>query len=277
MLRLPLGTVRARSGTRSPESRDMSHRSYRYRKVFTARSSSSELLQVEHGIDDGGCPAVAELLFGSAARDDANGRQSRVVCRFDVPAGIAPSDASEVPAEAAAGGAPSGRVSGMCSRPLTRRQLWVCDTARVAKNRKGTSEHWQEAPEEKDFLAAANYLSLLFADGEVASIVARLRSAPAIRREASDLLRASRLELLPENDPVVKKNLKKVAGGDRLSPVLLARGRAAQPLIVADGYHRICASYYLDENVEISCRLVDSARSVDPSSEARRTEASSRS
>jgi hypothetical protein len=29
-------------------------------------------------------------------------------------------------------------------------------------------------------------------------------------------------------------------------------------MIVADGYHRICASYYLDEDIEISCRLVDS-------------------
>jgi hypothetical protein len=26
---------------------------------------------------------------------------------------------------------------------------------------------------------------------------------------------------------------------------------------VADGYHRICASYYLDENTDIPCRLVD--------------------
>jgi hypothetical protein len=134
----------------------------------------------------------------------------------------------------------------------------------VAKNQKGPSEHWEDEPEEKDFLAATNYLSLLFADGEVASIVEGLGNAPAIRREASDLLRASRLELLPESDPVVKKNLKKVAGGDRLSPVLLVRSRAGQPLIVADGYHRICASYYLDEDVEISCRIVDSVLAVDP-------------
>ncbi len=128
----------------------------------------------------------------------------------------------------------------------------------MAKKRQDSPEHWQDEPEEKDFLAAANYLSLLFADREVASIVEELRNAPAIRREASDLLRASRLELLSETDPVVKKNLKKVAGGDQLSPVLLVRGRASDPMIVADGYHRICASYYLDENIKISCRLVDS-------------------
>jgi len=138
-------------------------------------------------------------------------------------------------------------------------RIRVWETAGVAKKQKGSSpEHWLAEPEEKDFLAAANYLSLLFGDEEVASIVEQLRSAPAIQREASDLLRASRLELLPETDPVVMKNLKKVAGGERLSPVLFVRRRAAQPLIVADGYHRICASYYLDEDIEISCRLVDS-------------------
>ena len=134
--------------------------------------------------------------------------------------------------------------------------MW--DTARVAKEKKGPPEHWLDQPEDKDFLAAANYLSLLFADADTAAIVEELRVAPPIRREASDLLRASRLELLAETDPVVKKNLKKVRGGDRLSPVLLVRGRVAKPLIVADGYHRICASYYLDEDVEISCRLADS-------------------
>ena len=129
----------------------------------------------------------------------------------------------------------------------------------MAKKQKARPpEHWQDEPEERDFLAAANYLSLLFADRDVASMVEELRNAPAIRREANDLLRASRLELLPETDPVVKKDIKKVAEGERLSPILLVRGRAAQPLVIADGYHRICASYHLDEDIEISCRMVDS-------------------
>ena len=126
------------------------------------------------------------------------------------------------------------------------------------KHKDRPPEHWQAEPEEHDFLAAADYLSLLFADGDVASMVEDLRNAPAIHREANDLLRASRLELQPETDPVVKKDLKKVARGERLSPILLVRVRASQPLIVADGYHRICASYHLDEDVEVSCRMVDS-------------------
>ena len=126
------------------------------------------------------------------------------------------------------------------------------------KHKDRPPEHWQAEPEEHDFLAAADYLSLLFADGDVASMVEDLRNAPAIHREANDLLRAGRLELQPETDPVVKKDMKKVARGGRLSPILLVRVRAFQPLIVADGYHRICASYHLDEDVEVSCRMVDS-------------------
>jgi len=46
--------------------------------------------------------------------------------------------------------------------------------------------------------------------------------------------------------------------GKALSPVLLVRGDVTQdlPLVVADGYHRICASWYRDENIPIACRIV---------------------
>jgi hypothetical protein len=42
-------------------------------------------------------------------------------------------------------------------------------------------------------------------------------------------------------------------------PVLLVRGelRTGLPLIVADGYHRLCASYHVDGATDIPCRVVD--------------------
>jgi hypothetical protein len=120
-------------------------------------------------------------------------------------------------------------------------------------------EHWKQQPEEHDFPAASDYLSLLFGDDEVASLVDELRVASTIRRKAKDLLRASGLELRPETDPEVKKDLRKVAGGELLSPVLLVRVGRGLPLIVADGYHRICASYQLDEDADIPCRLAERA------------------
>jgi hypothetical protein len=47
-------------------------------------------------------------------------------------------------------------------------------------------------------------------------------------------------------------------GGKQLSPVLLVRGTlGAYPLVIADGYHRVCAAYHTDENAEVPCKLVD--------------------
>jgi len=39
---------------------------------------------------------------------------------------------------------------------------------------------------------------------------------------------------------------------------LLVRGDIAsgRHLQIADGYHRVCASYHVDENTDIPCRLV---------------------
>jgi hypothetical protein len=73
-----------------------------------------------------------------------------------------------------------------------------------------------------------------------------------------DLLRASRLLLLPTENYHVKKDLKKAKQGILLSPVLLVRRDVDgdRPLIIADGYHRICASYYLDEDAAVLAHLV---------------------
>jgi hypothetical protein len=119
-------------------------------------------------------------------------------------------------------------------------------------------EHWQDAPEAHDFPAAADYLSLLAPASEVTKVVDALRAAETVHYEAKDLLRASRLGLLPPDNVHVRKDLEKVAHGKRLSPVLIVRGRADKgvPLTVADGYHRICASHHLDEDAAVPCRLV---------------------
>jgi hypothetical protein len=121
-------------------------------------------------------------------------------------------------------------------------------------------EHWKSEPEDHDFpAAAADYLSLVAPDDVVTELVKALRSAPLVHRKAKDLLRASQLPLLPANNPHVAKDLKKVEDGERLSPLLVVRGQLSigVPLTGADGYHRICASYHLDENADIPCRIVD--------------------
>jgi len=46
--------------------------------------------------------------------------------------------------------------------------------------------------------------------------------------------------------------------------VLLVRGDLALGLAlqIADGYHRVCASYHTDENTDIPCRIVGLADPV---------------
>jgi hypothetical protein len=120
-------------------------------------------------------------------------------------------------------------------------------------------EHWKGEPDEHDYPAAADYLSLLVSPTAVTSTVKALRSAPLEHRKAKDLLRASGLPQLPADNVHVAKDLKKVEDGMLLSPVLLVRGdmTAGAPLVIADGYHRICASYHLDEDADIPCRIAD--------------------
>jgi hypothetical protein len=119
-------------------------------------------------------------------------------------------------------------------------------------------EHWKQEPESHDYPAALEYLALLLPDASARAVVARLRRARITKRKAKDLLRASSLPALPATNVHVAGDLKKVKKGRRLSPVLLVRGdlRSGVPLTIADGYHRICASYLLDEDADIPCRLV---------------------
>ncbi|MGP8009813.1 MAG: hypothetical protein ACLPKZ_06095 [Acidimicrobiales bacterium] len=121
------------------------------------------------------------------------------------------------------------------------------------------SEHWQNEPDEHDFPAATTYLGLICEPDLADKIVKLLKNAPTAIYDAKDLLRASRLPLLDKDNKHVASDLAKVAAGDKLSPILLDRGRFTKDrdLVVADGYHRICASYWIDENEQIPCRLVD--------------------
>jgi hypothetical protein len=122
-----------------------------------------------------------------------------------------------------------------------------------------SSEHWKQRPDNHDYPAAEEYLSLVAPPAEARSLARGLRTAPIVKRKAKDLLRASTLPLLPPDNFHVAKDLKKVAEGKLLSPVLCVRGmvRMRVPLIVADGYHRICASYHLNEDANIPVRIID--------------------
>ena len=125
--------------------------------------------------------------------------------------------------------------------------------------RKVTSPQWRTEPQAHDYPAAVDYLSLVHPPAEVKRIEVALKRAPIETRKAKDLLRAAGLELLPADHVEVAADLAKAKKGERLSPVLLVRGDFTRgvPLVIADGYVRVCASHHLDEDADIPCHLVD--------------------
>jgi hypothetical protein len=120
---------------------------------------------------------------------------------------------------------------------------------------------WLDEPEAHDYDAAAAYLSMLAEKDAVDKTVTALKSGVPgvpVRQKAKDILRAAGLALLPESNTHVRADLAKISDGKKLSPILLVRGSAVggYALQIADGYHRVCASYLTDENTDIPCRLV---------------------
>jgi len=120
---------------------------------------------------------------------------------------------------------------------------------------------WKNDPEDHDYPAAAAYLSLIAPPETVTLLVDRLRATETIHQKAKDLLRASGLPLLDTDNPHVASDMRKIRKGRELSPVLLVRGDldSGRPLQIADGYHRVCASYHVDENTDIPCRVATAA------------------
>ena len=120
--------------------------------------------------------------------------------------------------------------------------------------KKMNKEIWLDEPELKDFPAAQDYLELICAPDIAKLLVSELKKAKTITKKAKDILRASELPLLTKENIHVKSNIKKVKKGEKMSPVLLVviKGK----LVIADGYHRVCAIYALSEDLSIPCRLV---------------------
>jgi pimeloyl-ACP methyl ester carboxylesterase len=82
------------------------------------------------------------------------------------------------------------------------------------------------------------------------------QSADASPFKAKDIFRASGLPLLGTTNVHVAKDEHKIKNGQALSPLLLVRDSANGKLIIADGYHRLCAVYSFDEDAVIPCRIV---------------------
>jgi hypothetical protein len=111
---------------------------------------------------------------------------------------------------------------------------------------------WSKEPDKKDYPAARIYLSLLYERKTVADMLVRLKRAGITQFKASDLFRASGLHL---DKSQVKAERKKILSGSNLSPLLLVRDTLRGRVIIADGFHRMCAVFSIDDEASIPCKL----------------------
>jgi hypothetical protein len=118
------------------------------------------------------------------------------------------------------------------------------------------SIEWLDEPEEHNYPAAESYLNLIRGPQKSAELIAALRTASLTRFKAKDIFRASQLSLLGVSNSHVEKDQKKMKDGKKLSPLLLVRDTSVGKVIIADGYHRLCAVYGVDEDAWIPCKIV---------------------
>lgn len=121
--------------------------------------------------------------------------------------------------------------------------------------RKNAGIDWLPEPVDHDYEAAGQYLQLLFGPKKAKSIVGKLRRAPMAEFAAKDLLRASSTSILYIEAFDWSRHQKKLRQGDALAPILLVRQENGGALIIADGFHRLCALFSTDEEIRVPCKI----------------------
>jgi hypothetical protein len=115
---------------------------------------------------------------------------------------------------------------------------------------------WLDVPEEHDYPAALSYLTLIYDDQTAVEYVEKLHAAPMTAFKAKDIFRASGLPLLGISNDRVEHDQEKIKKDIPLSPLLLVRDTNNGKVVIADGYHRLCALYSYEENSLIPCKIV---------------------
>ncbi|NVN93164.1 MAG: hypothetical protein HXX11_21560 [Desulfuromonadales bacterium] len=114
---------------------------------------------------------------------------------------------------------------------------------------------WLTEPEEHNYPAALSYLSLLYDEQTASTSVNKLKLASISEFKAKDIFRASGLSLLGISNAHIEKDQKKITSGQKLSPLLLTRDSINGKVVIADGYHRLCAVYSYNEDAVIPCKI----------------------
>lgn len=128
--------------------------------------------------------------------------------------------------------------------------------SKIEPNLEAAAINWLADVEEHDYPAAESYLLIIFRPERALEIVDKLRNASIVQFKAKDIFRASQLSLLGVSNSHVEKDRKKILAGKALSPLLLLRDEQNGKVVIADGYHRLCAIYSFNEDALIHCKIV---------------------
>ena len=115
---------------------------------------------------------------------------------------------------------------------------------------------WLEQPSDGNFESAQTYLKLLYGTKKARKYVKELKEASTSEYLARDLLRASGTPISEVQAFDWTKQQREIAAGTPLSPVLLVRRDDGKSVVIADGFHRMCAVFQADQDAPVPCKFV---------------------
>jgi len=114
---------------------------------------------------------------------------------------------------------------------------------------------WLKKPKKKDYPAAQAYLNLTYGQKPAAELVKQLRRAKIRRLPARDILRASRTPMAEVKAFDWVRQNRDIKKGRPFSPILLVCGAHGGALVIADGFHRLCAAFAHDQDAFVLFKL----------------------
>jgi len=117
---------------------------------------------------------------------------------------------------------------------------------------------WTHESDPQNFVDAQLFLSLQMDPDEAQDLADELKDQTQIEHfKPCDILRACKVDRLPEDDYEVADHIKRMEAGEKMPPILLVRGDGNKHhALLADGYHRTCAALWTDPMCLLPCTVV---------------------
>lgn len=115
---------------------------------------------------------------------------------------------------------------------------------------------WLPEPAGKDYDAAETFLQLLYNAKKARRWAKQLKRAEITEYTAKDILRASCTPMSEIQAFDWRKQQKEIDERKPLSPILIVKQDNGGRLIIADGFHRMCALFANDQEIKVPCKIV---------------------